>query len=270
MRAALCTAALVLAACSQDGAPPVVPARSSAVQRSEPAEPLQHEAPAAAVPVPPTQDDVDEPPPAKQPPFARMREEARATPPDDDGRRFYFEGRVVSDLDEPVTVRIGYVTEWCSGEPVRKFETTVAPGASFRIEGLPRHLYSGNARSPSSAVAHIPQFVVTEDVRGVEIHVRKACRVSGHVTLGAGIDRANCRVNWSRGDDTTDIGQLRDDDRFTLERLEPGPVRLQIAHFPERSGPQASLRGYAAVESTLVPGDNAVEIVVDAKTIRPE
>jgi hypothetical protein len=183
---------------------------------------------------------------------------------------FTFEGRVVSDLDETVTLRLDTVLPWMHGGeksmPQQHLETTAAPDGTFRFEGVHAHSFALTATSPSSAAPYGEHFHVTGDVRDVVIRVRPACRIVGHATLGPGIDPHDCWIEWTQGNATTSLDRgCPAGGVFEIPRLVPGPATVAIRHWPDRDEKgRAHLRVESRQELTLVPGDNAVELKIDA------
>lgn len=174
-----------------------------------------------------------------------------------------YEGRVLSDLAETVTVELRPFSP--SGRaPLR---ADVAPGATFRIAGVPRGDYTLTALSPSSAMLTLNGLHLERDVRGVELHVRPACRIVGHVTLGPGVDPQDCTVEWTRGARTWYLGRIAGaDGAFRVDRVEPGEAVFTARWTGRDTGdgaPPPSMTRSAAVR--LVPGDNAVEIALDPR-----
>jgi hypothetical protein len=189
-------------------------------------------------------------------------------------KTFSFEGRALSDLDEEVTLELAAVDPLppCWGgprKPVQRFTAQLAPGESFRFEGLHPGAYWVTASSRSSAMHDYFQTTVTNDVHAFEVHVRRACRLRVHVTFGEGIDPADC---WLRYDIATGgFDQPRGlprSGRFEVSRLEPGQVGVLVRHWPDRGpdGAEPALRVESYVKAVLVPGDNDVEIRIDANS----
>ena len=182
--------------------------------------------------------------------------------PQPDGTLTY-EGRVLSDLAETVTVELRPLSS-SDRAPLR---ADVAPGATFRIAAVPRGDYTLTALSPSSAMLTLNGLRLERDVRGVELHVRPACRIVGHVTFGPGVDPQDCTVEWTRGARTWYLGRIAGEDgAFRVDRVEPGEAVVTARWTGRDTGdgaPPPSMTSSVGVR--LVPGDNAVEIALDPR-----
>jgi hypothetical protein len=182
---------------------------------------------------------------------------------------FVVEGRVESDLDEPVTVKLDTVIPWLDGMektlPQQPLVTTARPGGTFRFEGVRASTCYVSGTSPSSAAPYAPYYNVTADLHDLVVRVRPACTLVGHVTFGPGIDPAMCWVDWSQDGSSTTLGRGKaEKGTFRVERLLPGPCGVKVWHWPEGAGADKSLRVQKTVEATLRPGGNEVDVAIDA------
>jgi hypothetical protein len=184
-------------------------------------------------------------------------------------RTYSFSGRVVSELAEPVTVHVGTIVPWLHGMerdmPKESFDAVVAPGETFRFEGMKGGEYWLKAESASSAKWEYGRVIVRDDVRDYEIRIQKACTLVGRVIFGEGVNPADCWIDWSMHGAGISLGRgVNPNGRFRLERLEPGKVSLLVRHWPDRDAQgNAGLRVESRAEATLVPGENVVEWKLD-------
>jgi hypothetical protein len=153
-------------------------------------------------------------------------------------------------------------------EPVERHTATVAPGARFRFENVTGGVFWVTASSPTSALHDYRQTTVKADVHEFDVYVRRACRLKGHVTYGEGIDPADCWISYDLPTGRFQLGDHPQNGRFVVERLEPGEVGVHVLHWPGRGpdGADPPLRVESYVKAVLVPGDNDVEIRIDAKS----
>lgn len=209
---------------------------------------------------------------AQQPPNAPVPPVAPPPAAQSPARTFFLEGRVLSDLDESVVVSLAAVDSMppCWDGPrveVLRRSAMVAPGETFRFEGLNAGVYWIQGSSTSSSVWEYDTVTVVADVRDYEIRVRPACRVVGHVSLRDGIRREDCWIDWGQRNTSTSLGRgVPANGRFTIERLEPGPTTLFIHHWPESDSPARALRVERRVDVERVAGDNEVELLLDAES----
>jgi hypothetical protein len=186
-------------------------------------------------------------------------------------KAFSLSGRVLSEVDEEVVVTVSTVVPWLHGMekdlPQQRLSQTVKPGGAFRFEGLKPGAFWVSAASPWADHS----VTVTADVADYEIRLGRPCKLLGHVTFGDGIEPKDCWVRYDIATGGYELGRgLPRSGRFEVPGLPAGPVGVLVRHWPDRGpdGAEPALRVESYVKATLVPGDNEVEIRIDASSPR--